>query len=305
MAQSSMEAESNPSNAEQASAKQATAGQRKANIPIVRRPKLKYENAKIPRFYYQNSPALTNLWNVFHALATPIESFFIQDGRAILPTIKDPLLQQQVENFVRQEASHSAEHHQVNKMLSDWGYPIHWAQQEMHKVLKKVDGPDQAQLRMAITVAGEHFLGELGYIWVVDKKLMAGFDPTMKKLFQWHGYEELEHHHVSVDCYYHLYGKNLSSYLVRLKGIWIASFVIGPVILKVHRRFNRVDGVGGLKDILELLKFQFVSPAFALRLARKVLPILSPRFHPNKFRNVAEELERFNHLVEKDWEVSN
>jgi len=273
-------------------------------MPTVRRPNLDYENAGIPRFYYRGSKVLTNFWNVFHAAATPVEAFFIRDGNKSKERISDPVLLAQVDNFVQQEAHHSGEHHRVNMMLENRGYPVRWAQDQMYASLETLSGDDKEQLRLAVVVAGEHFLGELGYLWLVDDAMMDGMDPTMATLFKWHGYEEFEHHHIALDAYTHIFGRGPQAYFMRLRGITTFFRVFFPPLNRIVKAFHEVDGIKlDRATRRELLHFHLVSPGFARKLAGKLLPILSPWFHPSKFRDVSGYLEEYQSVVRPEWEV--
>lgn len=275
-------------------------------MPIVRRPHVDYrhyvDTGDYERFYFDNNSVVTQLWNLFSALATPTEAFFIRNVNKVKDQITDPLLKKQVEQFVRQEANHSAEHHRANQILEEFGYPVAYGQKLMAKAMDKIEG---SQLRLAVTACGEHFLGELGYMMLEEGYADKMTEPQ-RTLAKWHAYEEYEHKSVAMDLYYHLYGKNLSSYLVRIKALFVMMITLGLPSFKTMGAFLKVDHKGQrIKVLYKLFVFNFLKPAFAVRLGLKAIPYLSFSYHPDKTKNIQVYLDKYRYLMDEKWVVEN
>src|SRR6266542_28912 len=286
----------------------STSSSRRNVRPTVRRPHFEFSSS-LPRFYYKKSPVLTNIFNTFHALATPIEGFFIRDGQRIARSgkVTNPVLSEELEAFIKQEASHSAEHNRANRWLEEQGYPVKWAHARAKLALEQMRPKADDMLLNGMIAAGEHLLSEFGELFLSNSELANGLHPEMRALFLWHAYEEIEHKAVSMDLYYELFGNNLYSYAARLRGLWMIARAIVPVSLEIVQAFWKVDDVRlTLGNAREVLDYLFVSPAFASRIIRNFLPFLMPNFHPWNVHESAEHLERYRGLAVKDeWVAQN
>lgn len=273
-------------------------------IPVVRRPYFDYDNADVTRAYFKDSVMLTQLFNAFSAMATPLEKFFIRDARSNIENITDPLLKQQVENFAKQEAQHSAEHHQANKFLKEkLGVPVELAQDAFTDILKEIEGDHNRQLRAAIVLTGEHMLGEFGHL-TLDLDLVEDMQEPMRSLFRWHAYEEFEHNCIAIDAYYHMYGVNWSSYWVRMKAFWIFAVKTLPIQNRMPMELQKAMGEPtGFKQRWEMFKFNYINPGLRIHMLRRILPLFNPRFHPRKYHNVDASLAEYRHVVQKEWEL--
>jgi len=92
----------------------------------------------------------------------------------------------------RQEAAHASMHAAFNRLLMRWGVPVESVADSVLRWLAVVDWTS-SDLRSAVAMAGEHFLGEIGNAILSRPELLEGVDPRIARLFRWHGYEEVEH----------------------------------------------------------------------------------------------------------------
>jgi uncharacterized protein len=278
-------------------------------IPLVtRRPDLEFKNDTIPRFYYRDSPGLTNIFNAFNVQSVPIETYFLRDGRATLldERIQDAELRQEIEKYLRQEATHVVAHNKLNALLRERGYPVDWAQELMMNRLAKLDGDHNLMLRVATGVASEHILGEIGEIALNHAAFTDGLDPSVKALILWHFYEEIEHKAVAFDAYNAAFGKNWRSYFTRVRGLCTLFGILIPTGIRIRAAFRKVDGIRmRRKDWMEVLRFVLVEPAFLPRIARAVLAFLNPRFDPWVYRDDSPNLERYcRTAVRPEWALT-
>jgi predicted metal-dependent hydrolase len=104
-----------------------------------------------------------------------------------------------------------------------------------------------SDLRSAVAMAGEHFLGEIGNVILSRPELLDGVDPRIVRLFRWHGYEEVEHKAVLFDAFHAARGHGPYSYAVRVTGLWIAVVLLALALPSVSYRI--LASAGAAQDI--------------------------------------------------------
>jgi hypothetical protein len=144
------------------------------------------------------------------------EAFFCRSVAHYLPRITDPVLREQAERFIHQEANHSREHARSNVALRQAN--VLGAQLEtVAKVLlwiARTIWPRATQL--AITCALEHFTAMLASSLLTKRSLYKeGTDPAFAAMWLWHAAEEIEHKGVCHDVYEHLFGRGFWAWLHR------------------------------------------------------------------------------------------
>jgi predicted metal-dependent hydrolase len=181
--------------------------------------------AEVPRAWHPAGIGPTVFLEAISAVAPVVESFFIEDARRLLARVADPVQRAEGDAFVRQEAAHARMHACFNRLLARWGVPVHSIQDSALRWLAIVEWTS-SDLRSAVAMAGEHFLGEIGNAILARPELLEGVDPRIAGLFRWHGYEEVEHKAVLFDVFHTVRGHGLYSYAVRLAGLWIALVLV-------------------------------------------------------------------------------
>ena len=102
-------------------------------------------------------------------------------------------------------------HAAFNRLLIRWGVPVEPIADSALRWLAIVDWTS-SDLRSAVAMAGEHFLGEIGNAILSRPELLDGVDPRIARLFRWHGYEEVEHKAVLFDVFHAARGHGLYTY---------------------------------------------------------------------------------------------
>jgi predicted metal-dependent hydrolase len=145
------------------------------------------------------------------------EAYFINSVRNYLKRIKDPVLKEQAERFIYQEAMHSKEHDRANHELRQF----HAYGRQIERLVVPLLAfsrrciPKATQL--ATTCALEHFTAMLADCLLRDQqRFVADSDPSFVALWLWHAVEETEHKSVCFDVYQHICGKGAFSYLHRV-----------------------------------------------------------------------------------------
>src|SRR2546430_15422543 len=128
-----------------------------------RRPGCDFEGLdhEVPRAWPPAGIGPTAFLEALSAMAPVVESFFIDDARGLLPRIAEAAPRAEVDAFLRQEAAHASMHAAFNRVLIRWGVPVDAAADSVLRWLAVVDWTP-SDLRSAVAMAGEHFLGELG-----------------------------------------------------------------------------------------------------------------------------------------------
>lgn len=145
------------------------------------------------------------------------EAYFINSVRYYLGRIKDPVLKEQAERFIYQEAMHAREHGRANDELRQfhaYGRQIERLVVPMLAFSRRCM-PRATQL--ATTCALEHFTAMLADCLLRDQqRFIADSDPSFVALWLWHAVEETEHKAVCFDVYQHVCGKGAFGYLHRV-----------------------------------------------------------------------------------------
>lgn len=173
------------------------------------------------------------------------EAFFCRSVARYRDRITDPILREQVSQFIYQEAMHSKEHSRANDALREanvLGKEIETAGRLLIGFTERCFPP---VTRLAVTCALEHCTTMLcakllAMPWPRD----AGTDKEFGKLWTWHAAEEIEHKAVCFDVYEHIFGKGILAWIHRI-GAMIGVTLIGGGGLLV------AFGVASLKGFLK------------------------------------------------------
>lgn len=234
--------------------------------------------ATVSRFWYDNSPIKSHL---FDALSTTLpvgEDLFIFTVRQIRGQITDPLLQKQISAFIGQEAFHSREHAKYNNLMRQWGYDIDKMDRSMNRVtriLRTRLSPVQA---LAVTVSCEHLTAILAAA-ALRGDVLENADPHVKSLWLWHAAEEIEHKSVAWNAYHQIGG----SYRTRVTWMNLAIMLFSVRISARILHMLRKDGLlFSLKTWKEGLRFIFGKGGFLPMLSKEFKDFYQRDFHPDQ-----------------------
>jgi predicted metal-dependent hydrolase len=224
-----------------------------------RRPGFDFEGLEheVPRAWHPGGIGPTAFLEALSAMAPVVEGFFIDDARRLLPRIAEAARRAEGEAFLRQEAAHAGMHAAFNRLLMRWHVPVEPIANSALRWLAIVDWTS-SDLRSAVAMAGEHFLGEIGHAILSRPQLLDGVDPRIARLFRWHGYEEVEHKAVLFDVFHAARGHGLYTYAVRITGLWIAVVLLALALPSVCYRI--LASAGAAHDLgawRGLLRFVF------------------------------------------------
>src|SRR5215813_5517260 len=144
----------------------ATAGTSTVRVGVSitpRRPSFDFDGIvhDLPRAWHPAGIGPTAFLEALSTVAPVVEAFFIHDTRRLVPRIADEAQRTEIDAFLRQAAAHANTHAAFNRLLVRWGVPV---DASVHSVLRwlAVVGWTSGDLRSAVAMAGEHFLGEIG-----------------------------------------------------------------------------------------------------------------------------------------------
>ena len=258
----------------------------------------------MPRAWHPAGIGPTAFLEALSVMAPVVEGFFIDDARRLLSRIAEEARRAEVDAFLRQEAAHASMHATFNRVLIRWGVPVDASVDSALRWLAVVDWTS-SDLRSAVAMAGEHFLGEIGNVLLSRPELLDGVDPRIAQLFRWHGFEEVEHKTVLFDAFHAARGHGLYTYAVRIAGLWIAVVLVALALPSVSYRI--LASAGAAQDLHAgrgLLRFVFGRGGMLRGRWRAIAAYHRPDFHPWRYldnRRLLSELR--DTIVDPAWEV--
>src|SRR3989475_12102386 len=144
---------------------------------------------EVPRAWHPAGIGPTAFLEALSAIAPVVEGFFIDDARRLLPRIAEEASRAEVDAFLRQEAAHASMHAAFNRVLIRWGVPVDASADSVLRWLAVVDWTP-SDLRSAVAMAGEHFLGEIGNAILSRRGHLRRRRPPHYPLFPWGGHQE-------------------------------------------------------------------------------------------------------------------
>lgn len=165
---------------------------------------LDFDFSNVPHHWHGGRVSVGLLFDNLSTLFPLGERFFIRSVAHYREQIEDPQLAADAKAFTSQEAIHTREHENYNDMLRRRGHDVDRMEQGIARLLALpglIHGPRAPAIRLAITVALEHWTAMLGHFVLEDDSILDGADPQMAALWRWHAAEECEHKSVAIDVY--------------------------------------------------------------------------------------------------------
>ena len=167
-------------------------------LPIVRKD-LNFRLEEVPRFWFDNDPFRTRIFDALSLTFPDGERYFIQCVRLFRDQIQEPELACRVKNFIQQEAQHGISHDKMNKILIVQGMPIEKYIRQVNQRFKHALKRYPNTFNIAITASCEHLTALMATTFFSEKSTMQGAHPFVRALFAWHSIEEMEHRDVAFD----------------------------------------------------------------------------------------------------------
>ena len=232
------------------------------------------------KWWLAGNPIATHWHNALSATFPRGEAMFIEAVKAHREGVP-PKLEAEIRAFVKQEINHTREHVVFNKAAIDAGYDLAAIDQrlEANMALTKDRPPI---IRLAITIALEHYTAMMANDFLSNPKHFAGAEPDAANMWRWHAMEEIEHKGVAYDTYLHATREWSKWRRWKLKSIMM--LLVSGRFLK-HRWSDTLnllaqDGITGPKVKLQLLWYLIGSPGVLRRVFPSWCAYFLPGFHP-------------------------
>jgi predicted metal-dependent hydrolase len=180
-------------------------------------------NADTPRYWFDNHPFKTHVFNALSSTFPEGERFFVRSVRHYSERIQGEDLQEQVAQFTSQEGYHGIEHDHHIDILRAQGY---------HGINRYIDFDKRSlnwlnrrfpRFSLAATAAIEHFTAILAnQLLSHPERWIKPMHPDMRLLWQWHAAEETEHKAVAFDVFQQVsgsYGIRIAAMVVETLGL--------------------------------------------------------------------------------------
>ncbi|WP_034387006.1 metal-dependent hydrolase [Comamonas composti] len=200
----------------------------------------------------------------------------------------DSPLGRDVAGFIGQEALHTREHRRYNARLEAAGAPVARLEKIVADQRKFANRHLSPRVRLAITICLEHYTAMFADQLLSHPKALSGAESRMHKLWRWHAVEEAEHKSVAFDVFKVAVPNPLLRYGSRCLSMLLVSTIFSAMIWYFTYQLVKSDGrLSDWRGWGRLLREQFVSPGFLLRLIPQWLSWFVPGFHPGWHDNRA------------------
>lgn len=249
---------------------------------------------KHARWWHGGDPVATAFWNALSLTFPQGEAYFVRSVRHFVNDVPEPL-RSQVEDFARQEAFHSREHMALNRQVSDAGYDTREIDDAIRADIQR-DKDQPPEVHLAATAALEHFTAMLAHAMLADERHFEGCPAELRRLWQWHAVEEIEHKGVAFDTFMYV-----TRDLHPFKRWLFRVMVMRQVSLDFWRERKRdlqvlfrQDGIDTPQTWRRLAKYLFRKPGLIRQVFLPYLAYYLPGFHPWKHddRKLAADTER-------------
>ncbi len=233
--------------------------------------------SNLPRFWFNNDPFVTHLYNALSTTFPEGEKFFVDAVRFYRDDITDPTLKKQISGFIGQEAFHSKEHIEFNAWLQSQGYNIdkYYAQVKRRTDLGRERGTPI--LKLAVTCALEHFTAIMADQMLSNPEFKKGVHPDVLKLWMWHAIEETEHKGVAFDVFKAVGG----NYRIRVVSMFFVTLNFIYQVMRIHIGFLQEDGkLFDVKMWMKGIWYFWGKPGWFRKLIPAWLEYFRPDFHP-------------------------
>lgn len=238
-------------------------------------------SSELDRYWLENSPFKTHFFNSLTLLFPQGEQLAIRVFKRKLNQVQDPKLKSDMIAFIGQEGQHSVAHSECWSLLRQQGYQLNTFSQILQVFI-----PKQQRFSTEFyisTVAGfEHFTGCLSE-FVLESNYLANADPQLKKLFEWHFAEELEHKTVAYDVFLSTSG----NYLLRILGLINSHLLIlGAISLGLVILLSQDKQLFKFRTWQNLIQFLFLEEKFFFRALSNFFDYCRGDFHPSQKDNL-------------------
>lgn len=154
----------------------------------------------LPKHWFAGNAFLTHMLNTWTIVFPDAERYFVRWSRKALTEISDAKIKKDIQGFIGQETMHANQHEKLWDLLRAQDYdlePVLWIVQKLGFNWLENAVPDK--WNYAAVAGFEHFTAMFAELAFETPELMEKMHPEMRKLFEWHAAEEIEHKAVAFD----------------------------------------------------------------------------------------------------------
>lgn len=232
------------------------------------------------RWWLDNDPVATAFYNALSASFPQGERFFMDAVRNYRRAV-DPGLGTQIQAFLAQEAVHSREHLYFNSNVATEG--ANFDRIDSYLRSRFDFGRTLPPLnRLCATIALEHFTAILAHALLSSGDDLAAAPAELRRMWQWHAIEEIEHKAVAFDTFLAVTQKYspIRRWWFRCVSMALTTVMFFQFITFGVREFLRNDGIDTFASWRALFRYLWMKPGLMRRAAPSYFAYYLPGFHP-------------------------
>ena len=253
--------------------------------------------------WHKLGPHMTQFMNTLSIFFPPGERLFIDAVRAFRDEIPDPDLRKAASAFISQEAMHSREHAEYNRLMDEAGLPAGRLERLVAKNLEWFRKHGSRKDLLAETIALEHFTALMGGFMLDHPEIIEGSQEDYRRMWEWHAMEEVEHKAVCFDVWEKCVGRGPRAYLHRSVGMLRATALFWTNVTRFYLQMTAASDAcrrEGWRGHLTVLNTLLGRPGLLRRQVPAWLEFFQYSFHPwqqdnshhiRKLEELAEEAE--------------
>lgn len=220
----------------------------------------------------------SHFFNALSILGPVTEGILIRAIRESQPALKGTELEHDAQAFIGQEATHSREHRELNRRLSELGFDTQNITDKIEEEVKKLEDSMTLQERLALVVTGEHAIYSISRALLTSDYENTKQQVEVKKLFIWHALEEMEHQSVCDDIYRHLYGEGIKHKLLYFRIFTLANRLIFRMTVKAMKQLLAQSQAPKQGEFKAFLSWLMRNPGIGATTTKELLTFFMPGF---------------------------
>lgn len=250
-----------------------------ANALVAR--KMRNRNIAVTeRHWLGGDPYATAFFNALSAVFPRGEAFMIESLHPWQQRVPAELARD-VRTFIEQEAAHSREHAELNRALIRSGYDIAPLDRAIRQFVDFFSGASEIT-RLGATMCIEHLTAIVAAEMLENPEHLDGCEDDVRKLWLWHGIEEVEHKAVAFDVWMWATRDWSAARRYATRSAMMCAVSVSFFINRTRGQIEllRQDGVGWKQALPRMLRYGFGKGGIGRNILRPWARFLKPGFHP-------------------------
>ena len=230
--------------------------------------------------WWAGEPFGTAWHNALSATFPRGEAYFIESVKAHRDGA-DPKLTEEIRAFVRQEINHTREHVAFNRLAEAHGYDIKAVDRRVAEMLELTKGRPVI-INLAATMALEHYTAMMAHEFLTNPEHFGAADPEVRRMWEWHSVEEIEHKGVACDTWNHATRDWSNWRRWKLRSLMMLIVTINFFRNRWADSLEMLaqDGITGWRAKWGLFSYLAWKPGVVRRIFPAWLSYFKPGFHP-------------------------